>query len=90
MIGAVAESAALAPARALLANLPKLHYWGSEEQVGGLNSVIGDRMITVSCARYDSPRVIDRRDERCCSAVLTPERSSASRRTLSLARSHLR
>ena len=59
MIGAVAESAALAPARALLANLPKLHYWGSEEQVGGLNSVIGDRMIT-ELARYDSPRVIER------------------------------
>jgi hypothetical protein len=58
MIGAVAESAALSPARALLADLPKLHFWGGEEQVGGLNSVIGERMIS-ELARYDSPRVIE-------------------------------
>lgn len=45
-------------ARALLADLPKLHYWDGEEQVGGLNSVIGDRMIT-ELARYDSPRVVE-------------------------------
>jgi Methyltransferase domain len=54
----VAESAAHEPARALLANLPKLHYWRGEEQVGGLTSVIGERMIT-EVARYDSPRVIE-------------------------------
>ena len=58
MIGAVAESTALAPARALLADLPKLHHWGGEEQVGGLNSVIGDRVI-IEVGRYDSPRVIE-------------------------------
>jgi hypothetical protein len=51
-------SAAPAPARALLADLPKLHFWGGEEQVGGLNSVIGDRVIT-ELARYDSPRVVE-------------------------------
>ena len=32
-------------ARALLADLPKLHFWGGSEQVGGLNAVIGDRII---------------------------------------------
>jgi Methyltransferase domain len=54
----VAEPATLAPARALLDNLPKLHYWGGAEQVGGLNAVIGDRMIT-ELGHYDSPRVIE-------------------------------
>ena len=58
MIEAVVESAAPPAAQALLANLPKLHYWGGEEQVGGLNSVIGGRMIE-ELARYDSPRVIE-------------------------------
>jgi hypothetical protein len=58
MIPAVAQSAPLAPARALLADLPKLHHWGGDEQVGGLNSVIGERMIT-ELARYDAPRVIE-------------------------------
>jgi hypothetical protein len=42
----------------LLANLPKLHYWRGTEQVGGLNSRIGDRMIA-ELARYDSPRVVE-------------------------------
>ncbi len=50
--------AALAPARALLADLPKLHYWDGAEQVGGLNSVIGDRIIA-ELSRYDSPRVVE-------------------------------
>jgi hypothetical protein len=54
----VVQAAAPTAARALLANLPKLHVWGGEEQVGGLNSVIGERMIT-ELARYDSPRVIE-------------------------------
>jgi hypothetical protein len=54
----VVQAAAPTAARALLANLPKLHRWGGEEQVGGLNSVIGERMIT-ELARYDSPRVIE-------------------------------
>jgi hypothetical protein len=58
MIGAVAESAALASAWALLENPPKLHYWGGTEQVGGLNSVIGDRLIS-ELGHYDSPRVIE-------------------------------
>ena len=58
MIGAVVESVAPPAAQALLANLPKLHYWRGAEQVGGLNSVIGGRMIE-ELARYDSPRVIE-------------------------------
>ncbi len=58
MIDAVVQAATPTVARALLANLPKLHYWGGEEQVGGLNSVIGERMIT-ELARYEAPRVIE-------------------------------
>jgi Methyltransferase domain len=58
MIDAVDRSATLTPARALLANLPKLHYWGGEEQVGGLNSTIGERMIT-ELGRYQAPRVVE-------------------------------
>jgi Methyltransferase domain len=54
----VVQVAAPTAARALLADLPKLHFWGGEEQVGGLNSVIGERMIT-ELARYESPRVIE-------------------------------
>jgi Methyltransferase domain len=58
MIDAVAQAAAPTAAQALLANLPKLHRWGGEEQVGGLTSAIGERMIT-ELGRYDSPRVIE-------------------------------
>jgi hypothetical protein len=54
----VVQAAAPTAARALLANLPKLHVWEGEEQVGGLNSVIGERLIT-EVAGYDSPRVIE-------------------------------
>jgi hypothetical protein len=45
-------------ARALLADLPRLHRWGGSEQVGGLNSRIGERMIS-EIDRYESPRVIE-------------------------------
>jgi Methyltransferase domain len=45
-------------ASALLAKLPKLHYWGGAEQVGGLNALIGERMIA-ELARYDLPRVVE-------------------------------
>lgn len=45
-------------ARALLADLPRLHHWGGEDQVGGLNQQIGERMI-LELDRYDSPRVIE-------------------------------
>jgi hypothetical protein len=45
-------------AHALLEDLPKLHYWGGEEQVGGLNVPIGQRVIT-ELEGYDSPRVIE-------------------------------
>jgi hypothetical protein len=45
-------------ARALLADLPKLHYWGGAEQVGGLNAVIGERMIA-EFERYEAPRVVE-------------------------------
>jgi methyltransferase family protein len=54
----VVQAAAPTAARALLANLPKLHVWEGEEQVGGLNSVIGERLIK-EVAGYDSPRVIE-------------------------------
>jgi Methyltransferase domain len=47
-----------ADARALLADLPRLHHWGGEPQVGGLTPVIGDRMIA-ELARYESPRVVE-------------------------------
>jgi Methyltransferase domain len=43
---------------ALLADLPKLHYWAGAEQVGGLNHRIGDR-ISTELARYRSPRVVE-------------------------------
>jgi hypothetical protein len=42
----------------LLANLPRLHRWRGTEQVGGLNTRIGDRMIA-EFNRYDSPRVVE-------------------------------
>jgi hypothetical protein len=58
MIDIVVPAAAETAARALLDNLPKLHRWGGDEQVGGLNSVIGERMIA-ELERYDSPRVIE-------------------------------
>jgi len=48
----------LAAARALLDNLPKLHYWGGPPQVGGLNQKIGARLID-EVGRYDAPRVIE-------------------------------
>jgi hypothetical protein len=43
---------------ALLANLPKLHHWWGEEQVGGLNNRIGERMIG-EIGRYDEPRIVE-------------------------------
>lgn len=58
MIDAMVPAAAPTAARALLDNLPKLHRWGGDEQVGGLNSVIGERVIA-ELAHYDSPRVIE-------------------------------
>ena len=54
----VAEAAAPTAAQDLLANLPKLHHWGGEDQVGGLTSAIGERMIN-ELGSYDSPRVIE-------------------------------
>jgi hypothetical protein len=45
-------------ARALLANLPHLHHWGGAPQVGGLNSVIGERLIA-ELDRHESPRVVE-------------------------------
>ena len=45
-------------ARALLADLPKLHRWGGVDQVGGLNQRIGDRIIA-ELGRYGSPRVVE-------------------------------
>lgn len=43
---------------ALLANLPKLHHWWGEDQVGGLNNRIGERMIG-EIGRYDQPRIVE-------------------------------
>ncbi len=45
-------------ARALLADLPRLHDWGRGPEVGGLTQPIGNRIIT-ELARYDSPRVVE-------------------------------
>ena len=45
-------------ARSLLADLPRLHFWGGAERVGGLTPAIGDRIIA-EVARYDSPRVVE-------------------------------
>jgi hypothetical protein len=56
--GSKPANALLVAARGLLADLPRLHYWGGAEQVGGLNREIGDRIIAEH-ARYDSPRVIE-------------------------------
>jgi Methyltransferase domain len=49
---------AAAAARALLGDLPRLHYWGGMERVGGLNRAIGERIIA-EIERYDGPRVIE-------------------------------
>jgi hypothetical protein len=43
---------------ALLANLPKLHSWWGEEQVGGLNNRIGERIIG-EIGRYEQPRIVE-------------------------------
>jgi hypothetical protein len=51
-------SAAEESARALLADLPRLHYWGGEARVGGLTPAIGERLIA-EVARYDSPRLVE-------------------------------
>jgi hypothetical protein len=45
-------------AMALLADLPRLHRWGGDEQVGGLNRAIGERIV-VELERYTSPRVAE-------------------------------
>ena len=45
-------------ARELLGDLPRLHHWRGAPQVGGLNSVIGERILT-ELDRYDSARVIE-------------------------------
>jgi Methyltransferase domain len=47
-----------AAARALLADLPRLHHWGPEPSVGGLNQAIGERIIT-ELGRYEEPRVVE-------------------------------
>jgi hypothetical protein len=55
------ETTTLTPqlaARALLDDLPRLHHWGGEPQVGGLNRPIGERLIA-ELERYDSPRVVE-------------------------------
>lgn len=43
---------------ALLADLPRLHHWGGEAQVGGMNSEIGERIIN-ELKGYDAPRVLE-------------------------------
>jgi precorrin-6B methylase 2 len=45
-------------ARALLADLPRLHFWDDKPQVGGLNAAIGERIIA-ELARHESPRIIE-------------------------------
>lgn len=45
-------------ANALLADPPRLHHWGGDPEVGGLDQQIGNRIIA-ELARYASPRVIE-------------------------------
>jgi hypothetical protein len=45
-------------ARALLADLPRLHIWRGVPEVGGLDQSIGDRIIA-ELDRYDLPRVVE-------------------------------
>lgn len=45
-------------ARALLSDLPRLHHWGGEAQVGGLNPTVGNRIIA-ELEQYESPRVVE-------------------------------
>lgn len=51
-------STELGSAHALLADLPRLHHWGGDPQVGGLNTTIGERLIA-EVGRFGSPRVIE-------------------------------
>jgi hypothetical protein len=45
-------------ARALLADLPRLHHWGGDPQVGGLTARIGERIIA-ELERYPSARIVE-------------------------------
>ena len=45
-------------AGAVLDDLPQLHYWRGSQRVGGLNRMIGERIIT-ELGRYDSPRIVE-------------------------------
>jgi len=45
-------------ARALLADLPRLHDWGRGPEVGGLDVRIGERLIA-ELGRFEAPRVIE-------------------------------
>jgi hypothetical protein len=42
----------------LLSNLPKLHIWGGQPQVGGLNRQIADRLVT-EITGLDSPTIVE-------------------------------
>jgi hypothetical protein len=48
----------VAAARALLADLPRLHRWRGEPEVGGLDQRIGERIIA-ELGRHPAPRVIE-------------------------------
>ena len=48
----------LAVANDFLGDLPALHHWGGPPQVGGLNKLIGRRIIDVM-GRYEAPRVVE-------------------------------
>jgi hypothetical protein len=45
-------------ARALLADMPAMHFWDGQAQVGGMNAMIGERLIA-EVGRYDNPRIIE-------------------------------
>ncbi|MGH9135743.1 MAG: class I SAM-dependent methyltransferase [Acidimicrobiales bacterium] len=45
-------------AKTFLTDLPKLHFWGGEERVGGLNDRIGHRLIT-ELEQLDSPSILE-------------------------------
>jgi hypothetical protein len=54
----VVSTAATKSAHALLTDLPKLHVWGGQARIGGLNQTIGNRIITELDA-LESPHVLE-------------------------------
>jgi hypothetical protein len=53
-----ASGSGAAAARSLLDDLPRLHDWGRGLEVGGLDVLIGQRIID-EVSRYDDPRILE-------------------------------